>query len=198
MRKRKTIAIAVAACALALACAGGALAWLSVTGVLVNTFGIGTVTPTVEESLNGAVKSDVHVKNDGTAPMYLRAEVDIYWQDADGNRLWEEPQVGTDYEITWGSAVAGSATAGADGSGVWRQDANGYWYWSLSVAPGEQTGQLIESVTQLGTPADGKRLVVDIVTQAVQSSPDDAVYAAWGYSASNGVITSTAASAEGE
>ena len=60
------------------------------------------MTPSVQETLSGNVKSDVKAKNTGTAPAYIRAAVDIYWQDAtSGARLWEEPQAGTDYEIVW-------------------------------------------------------------------------------------------------
>ncbi len=195
MSKRKKITIAVAACALALACAGGALAWLSATGVLVNQFGIGTVKPTVEEDFSGAVKSNVYVTNEGTAPMYLRAEVDIYWQDEQGNRLWEEPVEGTDYQIVWGNSVQTGGTEIADAK--WAQGSDGHWYWSASVAPAAQTGQLIKSVTGLYQESD-KRLVVDVITQAVQASPDEAVEQAWGCSFTNGLLVPPATATKGE
>ena len=91
MSKRKRI-IALLVGVILLAGTAGTLAWLSVTGVLVNQFGIGSVTPSVQETLNGKVKSDVKAKNTGTAPAYIRAAVDIYWQDQDGARLWDEPK----------------------------------------------------------------------------------------------------------
>ena len=89
MSKRKRI-IALLVGVILLAGTAGTLAWLSVTGVLVNQFGIGSVTPSVQETLNGKVKSDVKAKNTGTAPAYIRVAVDIYWQDQDGARLWDE------------------------------------------------------------------------------------------------------------
>ena len=109
MTKRKRI-VALLAGVLLLAGVVGTFAWLSVTGVLVNQFGIGSVTPSVQETLNGKVKSDVKAKNTGTAPAYIRAAVDIYWQDAtSGARLWDEPQADSDYEIAWSVADASGA-----------------------------------------------------------------------------------------
>mgnify|MGYP007106906702 FL=1 len=45
---------------------------------------------------------------------------------------------------------------------------------------------LIKSVTE--RKADGKNLVVDISTQAIQSTPDDAVTEAWGCTVKDGVL----------
>ena len=58
MSKRKRI-IALLVGVILLAGTAGTLAWLSVTGVLVNQFGIGSVTPSVQETLNGNVKGSV-------------------------------------------------------------------------------------------------------------------------------------------
>ena len=95
MTKRKQI-VALLVGVLLLAGAAGTFAWLSVTGVLVNEFGFGSVAPSVDETLKDNVKRDVSVKNTGSAPAYLRVAVDIYWQDKDGARLWDEPVAGTD------------------------------------------------------------------------------------------------------
>ena len=54
------------------------------------------------------------------------------------------------------------------------------------VARGDKTGVLIKSVTE--RKADGKNLVVDISTQAIQSTPDDAVTEAWGCTVKDGVL----------
>ncbi len=64
MSKRKQI-IAFLVGVILLAGAAGTFAWLSVTGVLVNQFSFGSVTPSVDETLNGNVKSDVTAKNKG-------------------------------------------------------------------------------------------------------------------------------------
>lgn len=182
MTKRKRI-VALLAGALLLAGAAGTFAWLSVTGVLVNEFGFGTVTPTVDEKLNNNVKSDVAIANTGTAPAYLRVAVDIYWQDQDGARLWDEPVAGTDYVIDWGSVSKASASNTASS---WVVASDGYYYWTSPVAPMGKTDVLIKSVTE--QKADGKNLVVDISTQAIQSTPDDAVAEAWGCAVEDGVL----------
>lgn len=146
------------------------MAWLSVTGVLVNQFGIGSVTPSVQETLNGKVKSDVKAKNTGTAPAYIRAAVDIYWQDQDGARLWdepkEEPKGEADYEIAWSVADA----SGANSAYNWVKASDGFYYWTSPVAPGAETGVLINRVTELKA-TEGRNLVVDISTQAVRRRP---------------------------
>lgn len=182
MTKRKQI-VALLVGVLLLAGAAGTFAWLSVTGVLVNEFSFGSVAPSVDEKLNGNVKSDVTITNKGSAPAYLRAAVDIYWQDKDGARLWDEPVEGTDYAIVWGDVSNASTTSSASS---WVRSADGFYYWTSSVAPLGKTGVLIKSVSEKKT--DGKNLVVDISTQAIQSTPDDAVKEAWGCTVEDGVL----------
>lgn len=186
MSKRKRI-IALLVGVILLAGTAGTLAWLSVTGVLVNQFGIGSVTPSVQETLNGKVKSDVKAKNTGTAPAYIRAAVDVYWQDQDGAHLWdepkEEPKGEADYEIAWSVADA----SGANSAYNWVKASDGFYYWTSPVAPGAETGVLINRVTELKA-TEGRNLVVDISTQAVQATPDEAVDDAWGCSVENDVL----------
>lgn len=183
MSKRKRI-IALLVGVILLAGTVGTLAWLSVTGVLVNQFGIGSVTPSVQETLSGNVKSNVKAENTGTAPAYIRAAVDIYWQDAtSGARLWEEPQAGTDYEIAWSVADA----SGANSASSWVKASDGFYYWTSPVAPNKETDVLIASVAEFKA-TEGRNLVVDVSTQAVQSAPDEAVHEAWGCTVQDGVL----------
>ncbi|WP_302144422.1 hypothetical protein [Senegalimassilia anaerobia] len=183
MSKRKRI-IALLVGGIFLAGTVGTLAWLSATGVLVNQFGIGSVTPSVQETLNGNVKSNVKAENTGTAPAYIRAAVDIYWQDAtSGARLWEEPQADKDYVIAWSVADA----LGANSASSWVKASDGFYYWTSPVAPNTKTDVLITSVRELKA-TEGRNLVVDVSTQAVQSTPDEAVHEAWGCTVQNGVL----------
>lgn len=185
MSKRKRI-IALLVGVILLAGTAGTLAWLSVTGVLVNQFGIGSVTPSVQETLNGNVKSDVKAKNTGTAPAYIRAAVDIYWQDAtSGARLWEEPKANEHYEIAWSKELRDAS--GTNSASCWVKASDGFYYWTSPVAPGEETGVLITSVKELKA-TEGRNLVVDVSTQAVQSVPDDAVREVWSCAVQDGVL----------
>lgn len=182
MAKRKQILVLLTG-VLLLAGVAGTFAWLSVTGVLVNEFGFGSVKPSVDETRDNNVKSDVAVKNSGSAPAYLRVAVDIYWQDKDGARLWDEPVAGKNYVIEWGKVANASATNSASS---WVRSADGFYYWTSPVAPLGKTDALIKSVSEKKT--DGKNLVVDISTQAIQSTPDDAVKEAWGCTVEDGVL----------
>lgn len=182
MSKRKRI-IALLVGGILLAGTVGTLAWLSATGVLVNQFGIGSVTPSVQETLNGNVKSNVKAENTGTAPAYIRATVDIYWQDGNGARLWEEPQADKDYVIAWSVADA----SGANSASSWVKASDGFYYWTSPVAPNTETDVLIASVTELRA-TEGRNLVVDVSTQAVQSVPDDAVREAWNCTVQDSVL----------
>lgn len=182
MSKRKRI-IALLVGGILLAGTVGTLAWLSATGVLVNQFGIGSVTPSVQETLNGNVNSNVKAENTGTAPAYIRAAVDIYWQDGNGARLWEEPQADKDYVIAWSVADA----SGANSASSWVKASDGFYYWTSPVAPNTETDVLIASVTELRA-TEGRNLVVDVSTQAVQSVPDDAVREAWNCTVQDSVL----------
>ncbi len=182
MSKRKRI-IALLVGGILLAGTVGTLAWLSATGVLVNQFGIGSVTPSVQETLSGNVKSNVKAKNTGSAPAYIRATVDIYWQDGNGARLWEEPQADKDYVIAWSVADA----SGANSASSWVKASDGFYYWTSPVAPNTETDVLIASVTELKA-TEGRNLVVDVSTQAVQSVPDDAVREAWNCTVQDSVL----------
>ena len=163
MTKRKQI-MALLAGILLFAGVAGTFAWLSVTGVLVNEFGFGSVKPSVDETLKDNVKSDVAISNKGTAPAYLRVAVDIYWQDQNGARLWDEPVEGTDYAVVWGDKVDAAAT---NSPSSWVLASDGFYYWTSPVAPMDKTGVLIKSVSE--TKTDGKNLVVD--------DPSDSVHA---------------------
>lgn len=184
MSKRKRI-IALLVGVVLLAGTAGTLAWLSATGVLVNQFGIGSVTPSVQEKLNSNVKSDVKAKNTGTAPAYIRAAVDIYWQDGNGARLWEEPKANERYEIAWSRELRDAS--GMNSASSWVKASDGFYYWTSPVAPNTETDMLIASVTELKA-TEGRNLVVDVSTQAVQSAPDEAVHEAWGCTVQNGVL----------
>lgn len=157
-------AVIVAVAVLAMCGAGGAVAWFGVQDNVLNTFTRGEIKPSIEETFDGSstVKQNVFVKNEGTAPAYMRATVSIYWEDKDGNQLWESPVENTDYEIKWG-------VISEDGNPRWIEGKDGYYYWSVPVGANEQTGNLIDKATQPGTIGD-KRLVVDISTQALQAN----------------------------
>ena len=152
--------------------AGGTLAWFGQTDGVTNIFTSGSVKPQIDETFDTGytVKRDVKVENNGTMPAYLRASVAVYWLDKDGNQLWEAPALDTDYSIEW-NVVAPDTPAAPDTptGGQWLKGNDGFYYWSMPVGKKQGTGDLIKSASQIGTPADGKKLVVDIASQALQA-----------------------------
>ncbi len=139
-------------------------AYLTVRDSVDNAFILGTVVPSVtEETFDPAagVKENVSVKNNGNAPVYIRALVLVTWQDADGATLSAQPAAGTDYEFT-------GAEAG------WTLGGDGYYYCTQPVQPGGSTPMLVQKLTDKKTGTD-RYLCVDVIAQAVQASPAEAV-----------------------
>lgn len=150
---------------------GGVIAWLSASNQVANQFEVGTVTPTVNEEFDEhTTKKNVSVTNSGNVPIYVRAQIHIYWQDANGNQLWDEPEAGTDYEIKWGPTGS-----------KWVEGDDGFYYWTEPLQPGEKnaTANLIDSLTDANNHDDGRKLVCDIAVQGIQADPADAVLEAW-------------------
>lgn len=173
--------------ALALSCmlaVGGTIAFL-VAGdePIENVFTPSRVACAVEESFDGLTKSDVKVANTGDTDAYIRAEVLVTWQDADGNVYGAMPE-----------AKAGDATAYdyaiAFEQGTKWVEHDGYWYYTEVVKPGDPTEDLIAScVPGTNEAPEGYSLCVEIVASAVQAEPSRAVQDAWGVTITTGAVT---------
>ena len=109
--------------------------------------------------------SIVQVKNTGTISAYIRAAVVANWMDADGNIAASVPD-GYSCELTCSS-------------GSWAQGKDGFFYYLLPVAPGASTeGNLLTcTVTCSETPK--YTLSVEVLAEAIQSTPASAVNEAW-------------------
>lgn len=170
---KRPIALAVLALAVVGVAIAGVVAWLTASSSLINEFGLGQVDTSVEETFDGTAKSDVKAKNNGTVPIYVRAQVNIYWQDANGNQLWEEPVKDTDYTIDWGDI----SDAG------WIMGSDGFYYWTQPLAAGATTGNLIDKLEWItAQTSNGRTLVCDVSIQGIQADPANAVNEAWGAS----------------
>ena len=109
--------------------------------------------------------SIVQVKNTGTISAYIRAAVVANWIDVDGNIAASVPE-GYSYDLTCSS-------------GSWAQGKDGFFYYLLPVAPGASTeGNLLTcTVTCPETPE--YTLSVEVLAEAIQSTPASAVNEAW-------------------
>ncbi len=138
-------------------------AYLLVRDSVDNAFILGTVVPSVTETFDPAagIKENVSVQNTGNAPVYIRALVLISWQDAAGATLSAQPAAGTDYDLV------GPETG-------WTLGSDGYYYCTNPVQPGASTPVLVKKLTDKSADA-ARDLCVDVIAQAVQASPAEAV-----------------------
>ena len=109
--------------------------------------------------------SIVQVKNTGTISAYIRAAVVANWMDVDGNIAASVPEEYS-YDLTCSS-------------GSWTQGTDGFFYYLLPVAPDASTeGNLLTcTVTCPETPE--YTLSVEVLAEAIQSTPASAVNEAW-------------------
>lgn len=177
-QKKKGIVLLCSVLVLLVGAVGGTVAFLvDKTEPVENEFTYDNVSCSVNETMNGNTKSDISIKNTGTVPAYIRAEVIVTWQDMYGNVYPTLPVENTDYTIT------------ALGSG-WMLGSDGYYYCTSEVAADAVTPKMFASIEQIkNCIADGYTLCVEILADAVQSSPADAVTEAWGVTATDGTLS---------
>lgn len=144
-----------------------------------NDFTYGKVSCEVLETFgkenNRYIKRDVRIKNTGNTSAYIRVLLVFTWKDEKGNVYVNKPQINEDYQIN------------PDISNDWSTYQNSIgtfsYYYKYPVAAGEETPNLIDSLRQtpgVVGPENGKyALSVEIVADAVQAEPADAVTDAW-------------------
>ena len=173
LRWNKQFVLLVSILALLVGVVGGSLAYLvTSTGDVANTFTPGKVACQINETMKDNVKSNVTVKNTGNTDAYIRVRLVATWQDEDGKVCPKAPVEGTDYTITYPEGTK------------WVKNGE-YYYYPTSVAPNAFTGNLIDSCLPVsGQAPAGYTLHVEILADAIQSKPTDAVTQAWGYTPS--------------
>lgn len=147
--------------------AGGTLAYLlTSTNAITNTFTPASTTPDIVEEFDGTEKSSIIIQNSGTAAAYIRVALVGNTVDASGH-------------VTGGFDVS-VTTLGAN----WVKASDGYYYYTLPVAGGYSTGELLGSKIVL---AEGQ--TVTVLAQSIQAEPAAAVQEAWGVTISSGSVT---------
>ena len=145
---------------------GGTVAWLTANATPVkNTFTPSNVDCEVTEDFNGTIKSNVNVKNTGDTEAYIRVKLVTY-------RVNEQ-----------GQHIGGTATIPTFTLGTGWVEHDGYYYYTSPVAAGKApAADLIDSITLEDeyTDADGGKQVVEVMAEAIQSKPANAVNEAWG------------------
>ena len=185
--RAKALLLIASLAVLLTATVGSTAAWLvSKPAAVENDFVPGKVACQVLEDFgaeNGTyVKSNVRVKNTGNTDAYIRVLLVFTWKDKDGNIFSNKPQEGKDYQINMDNMDLTDWI-------MQKSDAGVYFYYKKRVAPEAETGKLIESLRQtpgVTGPENGKyKLSVDILADAVQADPPEAVEESWGVAVEN-------------
>ena len=171
----KKPALLIVALALILTVAvGGTVAYLTTkTDSKINTFTPSQVSCEVKENFDGEKKTNVNVTNTGDIDAYLRVKLVTYRVNDDGQHI--------------GGTAAIPAFTPGDG---WVKYGD-YYYYTYPVAPGQQPETpLIDSLTLTGSysDADGGKQALEIMAEAIQSAPTDALGQAWGVTITPGHV----------
>ena len=167
VRMNKTAVLFMAIILLIGAVIGSTVAFLTMkTEPVKNSFEYAEVSCEVTEDFNNNTKEHVQVKNTGTTDAYIRATYVVNWVDAQGRIAASDPE-GYSYSLT------------ENPDSAWTEK-DGYFYYTSSIAPGASTaGSLLTcEVTYPENPE--YTLSVEVLAEAIQSTPDNAVQDAWG------------------
>lgn len=177
-KRRGRMATVVLSLVLLLALAvGGTVAWLNArTPKVTNTFTPAHVTCEVEEAFDKTtgVKTDVNVKNTSDIDVYIRVKLVTYRTNDAGQHIG-------------GTTELPAFTLGEN----WVEK-DGYYYYTLPVAPGKTpAANLADKMTLTASydDADGGKQALDVMAEAIQSVPEEAVADAWGVKIAQGSVT---------
>ena len=175
-RMNRTAVLLIAMILLIGTAVGTTVAYLTTkTEPVKNTFEYAKVSCEVTEQSEDNTKKNVQVKNTGTTDAYIRATYIVNWLDAHGNIVASNP-AGYSYNVTENPV------------GKWTQGTDGFFYYTSSVAPGASTGGSLLTCTVTRPENSEYTLSVEIVAEAIQSTPEKAAQEAWGVTVSDGKL----------
>lgn len=165
---RRGLVLAAALALTLIFSAGGTLAWLAAgTEDTVNTFSPAQMKIQVKEEFDGEIKKNVRVENNSETAVYIRVSLVPTWVNAAGEPVAESASL-ADLTIT---------NLPANG---WVKHGN-YYYYTQPVSAGAITPELFTSAAiKAGAAPAGCTMDLQVLAQAVQATPKDAVKAAWG------------------
>ena len=165
IRMNRTAVLLIAVILLISTAVGSTVAFLATrTEPVENSFEYADVSCEVmqDRDTDGSI---VQVKNTGTISAYIRAAVVANWMDVDGNIAASVPE-GYSYDLTCSS-------------GSWVQGKDGFFYYLLPVAPGALTAGSLLTCTVTCPETPEYTLSVEVLAEAIQSTPASAVNEAW-------------------
>ncbi|MGN0799322.1 MAG: hypothetical protein ACI4NU_02695 [Christensenellales bacterium] len=173
-RKRKNtraITLLIALLLFSALAVGGTVAWLTANATPVeNTFTPSHVACRVDESFNSTtgVKSNVNVTNTGDTEAYIRVKLVTYRVNEQNQHIGGTAEIPSDLTLGEGWVKSGD-----------------YYYYTLPVAANGGTpanpliGESGIALTGAYNDADGGKQVIEVMAEAIQSKPKDAVESSW-------------------
>lgn len=168
---RRGLVLAAALALTLIFSAGGTLAWLAAsTEETVNTFSPAQMEIQVKEEFDGEIKKNVRVENKSETAVYIRVSLVPTWVNAAGEPVAESASLS---DLTFSTQLPESG---------WFSGNDGYYYCKSPVSAFDGvTPVLFTSAVVKGNAAPaGCTMDLQVLAQAVQAAPKDAVEAAWG------------------
>lgn len=133
------------------------------TNAVTNTFTAAKSKITIEEKTDNGIKSEIYVKNEGTATSYVRVKLVCNWVDKDGNVSATPVPAPTITNSDW-------------------FEKGGIYYYKMPVALNGETSNLLDGnpIKQPEGAPDGYHLEVTVLAESIQAAPSKAVTASWG------------------
>lgn len=132
------------------------------TAPVTNTFKAAESKIDIIEKTDDGKKSEVQVKNIGTATSYVRAKLVLNWVSEDG-------------KVVSGGSLP-TVTLNDDGS--WFEK-DGIYYYTKPVAPQDLTSNLLKSAIEQTNAPKGCHLEVTVLAESIQAAPSEAVIKSW-------------------
>lgn len=149
------------------------------TNAVTNTFTAAKSKITIEETTDDGIKSEIRVKNEGTATSYVRVKLVLNWVSEDG-------------KVVSGGSLP-TVTLNDDGS--WFEK-DGIYYYKTPVGPKDSDNNMTANLLKdpITEPTDGKpagcHLEVTVLAESIQAAPSKAVTESWHVGVdSNGHLT---------
>lgn len=136
------------------------------TAPVTNTFTAAESKITIEEKTDDGIKSEIRVKNEGTATSYVRVKLVCNWVDKDGNVSATPVPAPTITNSDW-------------------FEKGGIYYYKMPVAPvgakpSNVTSNLLKTpIEQPEGAPEGYHLEVTVLAESIQAAPSEAVTDSW-------------------